>query len=86
MIRSCVYGAAVGSQQSDGRRREAPEAVSRGRVREGGSPSTSVPKRWFGPFGGTTPEKILNFISKMVHFRAFGGKLSNAIEMADTAV
>ena len=79
VIRSCVYG----SQQSDGRRREAPEAVSRGRVREGGSPSTSVPKRWFG---GTTPEKILNFISKMVHFRAFGGKLSNAIEMADTAV
>ena len=81
MIRSCVYGAAVGSQQSDGRRREAPEAVSRGRVREGGSPSTSVPKKWFG---GTTPEK--NFISKMVQFRAFGGKLSNAIEMADTAV
>ena len=58
VIRSCVYGAAVGSQQSDGRRREAPEAVSRGRVREGGSPSTSVPKRWFG---GTTPEKILKF-------------------------
>ena len=84
MIRSCVYGAAVGSQQSDGRRREAPEAASRQRVREvRGSPSTSVPKRWFG---GTTPEKILNFISKMVHFRAFGGKLSNAIEMADTAV
>ena len=84
MIRSCVYGAAVGSQQSDGRRRKAPEAVSRRRVREGGgSPSASVPKRWFG---GTTPEKILNFISKMVHFRAFGGKLSNAIEMADTAV
>ena len=71
------------SQQSDGRRREAPEAVSRGREREGGSPSTSVPKRWFG---GTTPEKILNFISKMVHFRAFGGKLSNAIELVDTAV
>ena len=83
MIRSCVYGAAVGSQQSDGRSRDAPEAVSRGRVREGGSPSTSVPKRWFE---GTTPEKILNFISKMVHFRAFGGKVSNAIEMADTAV
>ena len=76
MIRSCVYGAAVGSQQSDGRRREAPEAVSRGRVWEGGSASTSVRNQ----------RQILNFISKMVHFRAFGGKLSNAIEMADTAV
>ena len=83
MIRSCIYGAAVGSQQSDSRSRDAPETVSRGMVREGGSPSTSVPKSWFG---GTTQEIILNFLSKMVHFRAFGGKLSNAIEMADTAV
>ena len=83
MIRSCIYGAAAGSQQSDGRSRDAPETVSRGgygRVgrlrplsRKGGS---EVPPR----------RKFLNFISKMVHFRAFGGKLSNAIEMADTAV
>ena len=32
------------------------------------------------------PRKFLNFISKVVLFRAFGGKLSNAIELVDTAV
>ena len=39
-----------------------------------------------GGSGVPPRRKFLNFISKMVHFRAFGGKLSNAIELVDTAV